>query len=367
MTVRPAPSWAAVGHQEDWHQLQSIVARFRGEAAPPVSLDDLKSLLPHIPPRTVSRFSVGHGHSAAPVEAIYVDALIAPEALAKATGRALVRRVEEALAAAEREGARLATLGGFTSILYELRSETPATGGIAVTTGNSLTAALIVRGLERAAELTGRDLASETLLVVGASGDVGSACARLLAGSVRRLLLAGRNSLRLEQEANALARSVEVHWSTDVPGLQRQAGLVIAAASAAAPMFRISDCCDDAIVCDAGYPKNIHSDISLGRRRLFWGGMGQIAGGFPSHDGVLECFYRFPAPMVAHGCILEGAVLALAERFEPFSWGRGNIQPPQVEAIWTLACAHGVSVSPLFNADGIWPEELTIAASELVS
>lgn len=365
LSSRGRPLFAAIGHQECWSELQAIVQSYRGYDLPPVQLDDLKSLLPWIPPRTVSRFVVNGGDETRSVEAIYIDAFLAPETLARPSGRALLRRVEEAIAAAEHEGARIATLGGFTSILHELRNVTTTGRSIAITTGNSLTAALIVRGVERALEITGRDLATESVLVIGATGDVGSACSRALAGRARRLLLAARSDSRLQQEASALADRADVCWSTDVGELQRQAGIIIAAASAAEPAFAISKCSDAAIICDAGYPRNMRADCSVGKRRLFRGGIGQIAGGFRSHDGLLETFYRFPVPDVAHGCILEGAVLALAGRFEAFSLGRGNISPERLDEIWALARAHGVALAPLFNDEGVWPEEQPAALSEV--
>jgi predicted amino acid dehydrogenase len=108
----------------------------------------------------------------------------------------------------------------------------------------------------------------------------------------------------------------------------------------------------------------MYADPSSSDRRLFLGGMGRIAGGFSSHDGMLESFYRFPSPEVAHGCILEGAVLALSGRFEAFSSGRGNIHPERLDEIWEMASAHGVSLAPLFDSQGLWPEEKTIATSE---
>jgi predicted amino acid dehydrogenase len=325
----------------------------------------LKSLLPWIPPRTVSRFAVNGGDLARSVEGIYVDAFLAPEALAQPAGRALLRRVEEAITAAEREGARIATLGGFTSILYEVREAARPDRQIAITTGNSLTAALIVRGVERALEITGRNIANEAVLIIGATGDVGSACARSLAGRAGRLLLTARNGARLEREACALAKRADVEWSTDVRAFQREAQIVITVASVAEPAFAIADCRDGAIICDAGYPKNMYADGLRGNRRLFMGGMGRIAGGFCSHDGMLESFYRFPLPEVAHGCILEGGVLALAGRFEAFSSGRGNILPERVNEIWALAQAHGVSLAPLFDEHGLWPEEESTRAREV--
>ncbi|HEV2080070.1 MAG TPA: hypothetical protein VGR19_09290, partial [Allosphingosinicella sp.] len=291
------------------------------------------------------------------VQGVYVDTFITPDEIAARPTRAIVDKVRQGIAAAEREGVRLVTLGGFTSILVEamaIRSDGP----VALTTGNTLTAALIVRGIERAAELLGRSMDQEDVLVIGATGDVGSACARSISGRSRKLLLAARNGERLEREAQQLSRSGPVLFSTDVKQLLRQATMVIAAASTSDRPFNLGDCRPDAIVCDAGYPKNMaRRSAAHGGPRLFWGGMGVLPGGMPSYDGVLEKFYRLPVKDAFHGCILEGAVLALAERFEPFSTGRGRIMPAQLAEMWGLAQSGGVTLAPLFNDQGVWPEE----------
>jgi predicted amino acid dehydrogenase len=231
----------------------------------------------------------------------------------------------------------------------------PCDGNLALTTGNTLTAALLVRGVERAASLLGRSLDAEDLLIIGATGDVGSACARSLVGRTRSLLLAARGQERLEREAAQLRSCGAVETSTEVSELLRQASTVIAVTSAPAPAFALEACAPDAIVCDAGYPKNMQVATGNSTRRVFWGGMGQLAGGFAKNDGVQ---YTFPVAHAAHGCMIEGAVLAMAGRFEAFSTGRGRITPGRVQEMWHLATACGVSLAPLFDRAGVWPEEL---------
>jgi predicted amino acid dehydrogenase len=85
--------------------------------------------------------------------------------------------------------------------------------------------------------------------------------------------------------------------------------------------------------------------------------MARVEGGLTSTDGLLETFYRFPVRDVGHGCVLEGVVLAMAGRFEAFSVGRGRISPARMNEMWRLACDHGVSLAPLFDSNGVWPEE----------
>ena len=357
MNSLPRPAFAALGHQENWGQIAAMVRTMR--KPPCLSLTDaeLREVVPWIPARTVSRLHVAAAQDAAEVAGIYIETFITPDELALPPNRRILEKVRAGVKAAEREGARVVTLGGFTSILLEGTNYQPI-DGLALTTGNSLTAALIVRGVEQAASLLRRPLDRETLLVIGATGDVGSACARCFAGRTRQLLLAARNRSRLDAEAARLCDSGPVTASTDVIALLRQATMIIAVASTAEPTFTMTDCHPDAVVCDAGYPKNICVNHgSLGRRRIFWGGMGVLGGGIRSDNGVVEKIYQFPCANVAHGCMLEGMVLAIARRFEAFSVGRGRITPTRVEEMWRLASASGVTLAPLFDSAGVWPEE----------
>jgi fatty aldehyde-generating acyl-ACP reductase len=356
VTTFQAPVFAALGHQESWSQIAAIVQTLRTPAQTPLTEAQLREIVPWIPPRTVSRLTVAPARDATRLHGVYIDTFITPDELARRPTRRVLEKVRDGIKAAEREGVRVATLGGFTSILLE--SMVPESGGaVALTTGNTLTAVLIVRGVERALKLLGRNLQAETLLIIGATGDVGSACARYFAGRTCRLLVAARNQERLDREAVQLRSLGRVDASTDVPSLLGQSSVVIAAASTAEPTFALDACAPGVIVCDAGYPKNIRIAPGEARRRVFWGGMGVLAGGLKSQDGLHEQFYRFPVANAVHGCMLEGAVLAMAGRFESFSTGRGRITPQRLDEMWRLAEMCGVSPAPLFDGAGPWPEE----------
>src|SRR5204863_455827 len=98
-----------------------------------------------------------------------------------------------ASACAIQAGAKIVSLGGFSSILIEGNfDQLPERRGTVFTTGNTLTVAFIVQGIQKMCALEGRNLRRSTLLIVGATGDVGSGCARCLAPIVRRVLLSAR-------------------------------------------------------------------------------------------------------------------------------------------------------------------------------
>src|SRR5205814_1746322 len=83
-------------------------------------------------------------------------------------------------------GARVAGLGAFTAIVGDGGITVAERAPIPVTTGNSLTVAAGVRSLFRGADEMGIDPALSTAVVVGATGSIGAACARLIGPRVRR-------------------------------------------------------------------------------------------------------------------------------------------------------------------------------------
>jgi fatty aldehyde-generating acyl-ACP reductase len=360
--------FALIGHQESWRAAADVLAVLRGPERTPLPDDEIKDILPWIPPRAVCHVDVGSIVGAkingTKARGLYIDSFIPPDRLEAAYVHENIARVRGAAACAIKAGAKIVSLGGFRSILIEGNfDQLPERHHTVFTTGNTLTVGFIVRGIKRMCALEGRNLRRSTLLIVGATGDVGSGCARCLAPLVKRVLLSARNLERLRKLAAELqAGGVQVEVATDLletgllkNDLQRfsaEADVVICAASLASPSLLLGRIAPDAIVCDAGYPKNLSPSAQMPGAKVFFGGLGQITGGLkfaPDFHGILN---RHPFPDVVHGCLLEGMALALEGRFEPFSQGRGSITPERVEEMETIAARHGIYLAPFYNAEG---------------
>jgi fatty aldehyde-generating acyl-ACP reductase len=356
VTTRGRPSeidFALIGHQESWRAAADVLAVLRGAQRTPLPDDEIKDLLPWIPPRAVCHVEAASiaGRTAC---GLYIESFIPPDRLEPAYVCENLARVRGAAAYAIEAGAKIVSLGGFSSILIEGNfDQLPERGDTVFTTGNTLTVAFIVQGIRKMCALEGRDIESSTLLIVGATGDVGSGCARCLAPLVRHVLLNARNKERLHRLAAELqADGVDVEIATDLREFSAEADVVICAASLASPSLLLGRIAPNAIVCDAGYPKNLSPRAEMRGAKVFFGGLGQITGGMrfaPDFRGVLN---RHPFPDVVHGCLLEGMALALERRFEAFSQGRGFITPERVEEIETIAARHGIYLAPLYNGDG---------------
>ena len=339
--------FACIGHQENWRAAADVLAVLRGPEHSPLPDDEIRDLLPWIPPRAVCRVEV-RSTTGRQARGLYIDSFIAPDRLGSAYTHENLARVRGAASCAIKAGAKIVSLGGFSSILIEGNfDQLPPRRGTVFTTGNTLTVGFIVQGMLQMCARAERDLSRSTLLIVGATGDVGSGCARCLAARVRRLLLSARNPERLRILAAELTcTGVQVEIANQA---SPAADLVICAASLAAPSLFLDRIAPDALVCDAGYPKNLGSDVCA---EVFAGGLGQITGGLrfrPDLQGVLN---RHPFPGVVHGCLLEGMTLALEGRFEPYSHGRGGITPARVEAMLGMAARHGIHLAPMGNGDG---------------
>jgi fatty aldehyde-generating acyl-ACP reductase len=345
--------FALVGHQESWRAATDVLTALRGTEHTPLPEDEIRNILPWIPPRAVCHLELG-SIAGANARGVYIDSFIPPDHLEAAHTHDNFARVRAAAAYAIKAGAKIVSLGGFSSILIEGNfDQLPERHETVFTTGNTLTVGFIVQGIKKMCALEGRDIRKSTLLIVGATGDVGSGCARCLAPVVERVLLSARNVERLRRLSGELqqdGRQVEI--APDLERLSIQADIVICAASLPCPSLLLGRIAPQALVCDAGYPKNLSPKAEMPGAKVFFGGLGQITGGLrfaPDLHGILN---RHPFPDVVHGCLLEGMALALEGRFESFSQGRGHITPERVAEMETIAARHGIYLAPLYNADG---------------
>ncbi len=345
--------FALIGHQEGWRAAADVLAVLRGPEHAALPDDEVKDILPWIPPRAICHVEATSG-AGAKARGLYIDSFIPPDRLEAEYMRDNIARVRGAASYAINATAKIVSLGGFSSILIEGNfDQLPERHGTAFTTGNTLTVAFIVQGIQKMCALEGRDLRSSTLLIVGATGDLGSGCARCLAPLVQRVLLNARNVERLRKLAAELqTNGVQVEVAAGSLQFSAEADLVICAASLPASSLLLGRIARGAIVCDAGYPKNLSPSAVMPDAKVFFGGLGQVTGGLrfsPDFRGILN---RHPFPDVVHGCLLEGMALALERRFEPFSQRRGFITPERVQEIESIAARHGIYLAPLYNAEG---------------
>ena len=239
-------------------------------------------------------------------------------------------------------GARIVGLGGFTSIVAGQGERLRREVDVAVTSGNTLTAALALEQVEGLVARLGWDLSQRTVAIVGATGDIGRACALVLGPRVARLVLVGRSVTRLDSLAHDLGPAVSTTTSRDVSDAH-VASLVIAATSATEPLIDEADLRPDAVVCDVSYPKTVRRSPEPRDDVLVF------AGGIAELPFELDVSYltRLPGASLVHGCYAETIALSMAGRDESFSIGQGRISPERISEMRALAGDAGIGPAPL--------------------
>jgi len=267
---------------------------------------------------------------------------------------AAYQKTREGCRLAQELGAKVVGLGGFTSIVGGAQGQDLAQEfGMAVTSGNSLTAALALAQLDELLARLEWTLDGRTVAVLGASGDIGRACTLALAPRAGGMLLIARNKAKLQALYDELPAEVEVQISTDI-GQAAQASVIVAATSSPRPILAEADLRPGTLVCDIGYPKNLsyapdpRPDVLV------------ISAGLAEMPFSLDITYhtRLPGPTLMYGCFSEAMILAMSGRYQSFSIGQGCITLEKMEAILDLAHAQGFRPAPLYRGDHLITGEI---------
>lgn len=250
-------------------------------------------------------------------------------------------------------GARVAGLGGFTSIVGAIQGDRLAEDfDLTVTSGNSLTAALALAQLDELLDRLNWTLAGRTVAVLGASGDIGRACSMALASRARRMILIARNRAKLELMSESLPTHVNKFVSTN-PLDAAEAEIIVSATSATTPLLAESKLNPGTIVCDISYPKtmvyapNPRSDVLI-----FSAGLAEMPGTMD-----IQYYTRLPTPRITYGCFSEAMVLAMAGMYENYSVGQGHITLERMDNILRLAREYGFRPAPLYRGNYLIDEE----------
>lgn len=342
--VHPVGGFGVIGHPYNYqHLIHYFQSSKKDMHLPsPEFLTKLFELTPSYVSYDINEF---HARSGKSTYGSFIACNIIPEMLTADISK-VIDKVVESCKVAEKLGLGIVALGGFTSIAGERGGdEFLKRIHVPVTTGNTLTAALAVEGVLKAAELRELDLSKAKVAVIGGAGDIGSACVRALAEKTAEIIVTSRSDENLARVRKMLeGYPAKFSGMKDNNEAVRDADIVIAAASVAHSIVDIANFKSGAIICDIGYPKNIaYSDTDRRDILIFAGGICSLPQDFNAGFDI-----GLPSPKVLYGCFSEAIVLALEERYENFSWGKGHITKEKMAEILKLARKHGFELAPFF-------------------
>ncbi|MDQ2858339.1 MAG: shikimate dehydrogenase [Candidatus Eremiobacteraeota bacterium] len=283
-------------------------------------------------------------------EGWFIAANFMPDSMLTLPRERVYRKILDAIELGASLGAEIAGLGAFTGVVGDAGITLAERSSIPLTTGNSLTIAAGVASLLRGAREMDVDLAHSTAVVIGATGSIGSACVELLAPHVEQVVMVARNRTRLEKLVEQLRLRVacRLSISTDVREAVPQGRVVLTATSSTQELIEPSDLQPGAVVCELSLPHDVGRRVAVERPDvLVTEGGNMRVPGTPRFARVREEGRDFDLglpPATALACMSETMVLALEERRENYTLGRG-IDLDKVREIETLAARDGFELA----------------------
>ncbi|MEM7346132.1 MAG: shikimate dehydrogenase [Chloroflexota bacterium] len=242
---------------------------------------------------------------------------------------------------AQKLGAKILGLGGFTSVVGDGGITISKHLDIPVTTGNSYTVGTSVDALLKGGLTKGINPATATAAVMGATGSIGRVCAQLLAPQVETLILIGRNleSLQTLKDSIEAEGYTNVQISLKIEDL-RQADLILTTTSTIDSIIQPSHLKENCVVCDVARPSDVSDEVLTKRKDVL-----VVEGGMIKVPGPVDFNFNFGFPPgMAFACMSETMALALEGRYESYTLGK-TITAPQVQTIMDIATKHGFEVS----------------------
>lgn len=314
----------------------------------------LEGVLPFLPPLYTSHITGIHSAAGEDAEGWFVSVPLTPRLMVeKLPLEKVMGKIIAAGMKAQELGAKIVGLGAFTSVVGDAGITVAKHLDIAVTTGNTYTVATALQGIEYAAQRLEIDLNSQRVAVLGASGSIGKACARILARKGLPVTIVARDRTRLEDTAALIHEEsgAKVAIETDLAAAVRSANVVVAVTSAMEAIIDAGDLLPGAIVCDVSRPRNVSKAVAQQREDVlvFEGGVVSVPGNV---DFGLN--FGFP-PRTSYACMAETMILALEGRYEDYSLGR-DLDVAKVEEIGQLATKHGFSLAGLRSFERAVPD-----------
>lgn len=310
-------------------------------AMKPYTIKKLFQFLPVHKIFSTNRFVVNNNN----IQIIAVMCPFFPEQLVLERNIA-VKKICESVQILQKLGAQIVTLAGFSSIVTSGGKDILPNVTCAITSGNTLTAALTIQGVEKIIAARQLDLAKLKFLIVGATGDIGSACARYFAGKVKNMILCSRN-VETNKEFCSEMRSItpnEIVFTSDIDKVVGDADVLILATSAFGFLIDPSSLKCGSVVFDVSMPPNVlrNSNSIPDNVSLVEAGRAQLS----FYDKITGRAWKalFPNNSV-YGCLAEGIALALNNSFVSFSIGKGAINSSKIQTICKISEENGITLS----------------------
>jgi predicted amino acid dehydrogenase len=324
-------------------------------------MDVVEKAVAYMPPLTYSHVTGITSPTGAEAEGWLITVGGTPKELMAHSPEFTYDRLLAAAEIAKKHGAQVMGLGAFTKVVGDAGLTVAKKAPLPITTGNSYSASGALWAAHDAVSRLGLAEVDEQgrirgkAMVVGATGSIGSVCARLLALSSDELWLVSPETAKLLALKHDIEREhprAEVHMAATPNGHLGDMDVIVTATSGAGKrVLDIMDVKPGCVITDVARPLDLSAE-DVARRPdvlVIESGEIQLPGDVHMRDIGLP-------PGVVYACLAETVVLALEGRYETFTVGR-NIEWEKVKEIYRLGLKHGMRLAAVTGVNGVYSDE----------
>jgi predicted amino acid dehydrogenase len=330
--------------------------------SPPLMMDTLEKVMAYAPPFVYSRVEGIRSPTGVEAEGWLISVGGTPHEIMSRSPEFTYRRLLAAAETARKLGAQIMGLGAFTKVVGDAGATVARRAPLPITTGNSYSASGALWAAHDAVlrmRLLPRPKGSARVkfkaMVVGATGAIGSACARLLVRATDSVTLVSPETAKLlALKASILQETPDARVVLSARADEHLAEMdmvVTATSGAGKKVLDIMKAKPGCVITDVARPLDLSPEDVAKRPDVLVIESGEIR--LPGDVRMKNI--GLPKGVV-YACLAETIVLALEGRFENYTVGRA-IEWAKVHEIYKLGLKHGMQLAAISGVNGVFTDE----------
>jgi predicted amino acid dehydrogenase len=327
------------------------------QVSPPVFMDTLEKVMAYAPPFVYSKVTGIKSPTGVEVEGWLISVGGTPREIMSHSPEFTYRRLLDAARMAKSLGAQIMGLGAFTKVVGDAGLTVAKRAPLPITTGNSYSAsgalwaahdALLRLGMVQMPK-RGQKVRFKAM-VVGATGAIGSVCARMMATVAEEVYLVSPETAKLLSLKESILKEtpdarlfLSSRADKDIADMDM---VVTATSGAGKKILDIMKVKPGCVITDVARPLDLPPEEVAKRPDVLVIESGEIL-----LPGDVKMKNIGLPKNVAYACLAETIVLALDGRFENFTVGR-NIEWEKVREIYRLGRRHGMKLAAISGVNG---------------
>jgi predicted amino acid dehydrogenase len=338
--------------------------------SPPVFMNSLEKIMAYAPPFVYSHVSGIRSPTGVEAEGWLISVGGTPREIMSRSPEFTYRRLLDAAKIARKLGAQIMGLGAFTKVVGDAGVTVAKRAPLPITTGNSYSAsgalwaahdAMLKLGL--VPRPNGKARVKFKAMVVGATGAIGSVCARLLVKAAEEVYMVSPETAKLLSLKESILKEtpdarifLSARADKDIADMDM---IVTATSGAGKKILDIMKVKPGCVITDVARPLDLPPEEVAKRPDVLVIESGEI-----ELPGDVQMKNIGLPRGVAYACLAETIVLALEGRFENFTVGRA-IEWEKVREIYKLGIKHGMKLAAISGVNGPFSDEDIARVREL--